>query len=81
VRLIETGFTLNKLCILGVALIEQFFKNLRRSAKAGNGDLFSTTDVSSLITLEHKPTALIPYEKASILGRVIQSLFIRISAV
>jgi hypothetical protein len=29
---IETGFTLNKLYILGVALREQLLKNLQRSA-------------------------------------------------
>ena len=70
--LIETSFTLNKLFILGVALREQFFKNLRRFAKAGNGDLFSATKISSLIlTPEHKQAALVPHEKASILGRVI----------
>jgi hypothetical protein len=70
--LIETGFTLNKLCILGAALGEQFLKNLQRSAKAGNRDLFSTTEISSLIlTPKHKQTALIPHEKASIPGLVI----------
>jgi hypothetical protein len=70
--LIETGFTLNKLCILGAALKEQFFKNLRRSAKAGNRDLFSAAEISSLIlTPEHKHTALVPHEKASIPRRVI----------
>ena len=80
--LVETGFALNKFCILGVALIEQFPKNLRRSAKAGNGDVLSTTEFSSLkMTPEHKPTALIPQEKAPIPGRVIKSLFIRISAI
>jgi hypothetical protein len=79
---IETGFTLNKLCILGAALIEQFPKDLRRPAKAGNGDVLSTADFSSFkMTPEHKPTALIPQEKAPIPGRVIQSLFIRISAI
>jgi hypothetical protein len=70
--LIETGFTLNKLYILGAALREQLLKNLRRSAKAGNRDLFSATEISSLIlTPEYKPTALITQGKASIPGRVI----------
>jgi hypothetical protein len=69
---IKTGFTLNKLCILGAALREQFLKNLRRSAKAGDRDLFSAVEISYLIlTPEHKPTALIPHQKASIPGRVI----------
>jgi hypothetical protein len=64
-------FTLNKLCILDAALREQFPKNLRRSAKAGNGDLFSAAEISNLIlTPEHKQTALIPHEKAPIPGRV-----------
>jgi hypothetical protein len=70
--LIETGFTLNKLYILGIILIKQFPKNLRRSTKAGNRDVLSITEFSSLkITPEHKPIALIPQEKAPIPGRVI----------
>ncbi len=70
--LIETGFTLNKLCIFGAVLREQFPKNLQRSAKVGNGDLFSTTEFSnSTFTPEHKQIALILHEKASIPGRVI----------
>jgi hypothetical protein len=70
--LIETGFVSNKVGVLSVALRDQFPKNLRRSAKAGNGDLFSAAEISSLIlTPEHKQTALIPHEKASIPGRVI----------
>jgi hypothetical protein len=69
---IKTGFTLNKLYILGAALKEQFFKNLRRSIKAGNKDLFSAIEISSLIlTPEYKQTAFIPHEKASILRHVI----------
>ena len=70
--LIETSFTLNKLYILGVALKEQFFKNLRRFAKAGNKNLFSAAKIFSLIlTPEHKHIAFILYKKASILRRVI----------
>jgi hypothetical protein len=70
--LIDASFVLNKVCILGAALGEQFPENLRRSAKARNGGLFSATELSSLIlTPEHKQTALIPHEKASIPGRVI----------
>jgi hypothetical protein len=70
--LVETGFTLKKLYILGIVLIEQFPKNLQRSTKAGNRDVLSTTEFSSLkIILEHKPTALIPHEKVSISGRII----------
>jgi hypothetical protein len=69
---IETGFTLNKLCILGVALREQFLKNLQRSAKAGDRDLFSATEISCFIlTPEHKLIALILHQKASIPGHVI----------
>jgi hypothetical protein len=70
--LIETGFVPNKVDILGVTLRDQFPKNLRRSAKAGNGDLFLAIEISSLILmLEYKQMALILYKKASILGRVI----------
>jgi hypothetical protein len=70
--LIDIGFTLNKLYILSAALREQFLKNLRRFAKAGNGDVFSATEISSLIlTSEHKQTALISHGEASILGRII----------
>lgn len=70
--LIETGFTLNKLCILDAALKEQFFKNLWRSVKAENEDLFSAAEIFSLILmLKHKLTALILHEKAFISGRVI----------
>jgi hypothetical protein len=70
--LIETGFILNKLCILGAALKEQFFKNLRRFVKVENRDLFSAVEISSLIlTSKHKYTALVPHEKASISRRVI----------
>ena len=70
--LIDIGFTLNKLYILNTVLREQFLKNLRRFTKAGNKDVFSAIEISSLIlTPERKPTALIPYEKASIPGRVI----------
>jgi hypothetical protein len=54
--LVDIGFILNKVYILGAALREQFLKNLRRSAKAGNGGLFS---------------ALISHEKASIPGCII----------
>jgi hypothetical protein len=62
--LIKIGFTLNKLYILGVALKEQFFKNLQRFTKARNRDLFLATKISSFIlTLE--------YKKASIPRRVI----------
>jgi hypothetical protein len=69
---VETGFVSNKVGILGVALRDQFFKNHRRSAKAGNRDLFSAAEISNLkLTPEHKQTALIPHEKASIPGRVI----------
>jgi hypothetical protein len=68
----ETGFILNNLCILGVALREQFPKNLWRSAKAGNRDLFLTSKFPSLIfTPEHEQMALVPYEEASIPRRVI----------
>jgi hypothetical protein len=70
--LIKIGFTPNKVCILGAALREQFPKNLQRFAKAGNRDLFSATKLSSFIlTPEHKQTALISHEKASILRYVI----------
>jgi hypothetical protein len=70
--LIKTSFTLNKLYILGVVLREQFLKNLQRSTKVGDRDLFSAIKISYLIlTLEHKPIALIPYQKASILGHII----------
>jgi hypothetical protein len=70
--LIEIGFTLNKLYILSAALKEQFFKNLRRFIKVRNRDLFLATKISSLILMpEHKYTALILYEKASIPRRVI----------
>jgi hypothetical protein len=70
--LIEIGFTLNKLYILGAALKEQFFKNLRRFAKVGNKDLFLAIKISSLIlTLKYKHIALILYKKASIPRRVI----------
>jgi hypothetical protein len=70
--LIETGFVSNKVGILGVALRDQFPKDLRRSAKAGNGDLFSAAEISSLIlTPEHKQAALISYEKAPIPRRII----------
>jgi len=70
--LIETGFTLNKLYILGIALKEQFFKNLRRFAKARNKDLFSATKIFSFIlTPEHKHIALILYKKAFILRHII----------
>jgi hypothetical protein len=66
------SFTLNKLYILGIALKEKFFKNLQRFTKAGNKDLFSAAKIPSLILmLEHKQTALIPHEKASILGHII----------
>jgi len=69
---IKTGFTLNKLYILGTALKEQFFKNLQRSIKIRNKDFFSAIEISNLIlTPEHKYTAFIPYKKASILRRVI----------
>jgi hypothetical protein len=69
---IETGFTLNKLYILGIVLIKQFLKDLRRPAKAGNRDVLLTTKFSSLkIIPEYKPTALILQEKAPIPGRVI----------
>jgi hypothetical protein len=47
--LIDAGFVPNKVCILGTALREQFLENSRRSAKAGNGGLFSATELSSLI--------------------------------
>lgn len=77
--LIETGFTLNKLCELGVAPREQLFKNLRRFAKLRNRDLFSANETCSLIvTSEHKQTALIPHEKAPIPRRVLYCLFVRI---
>ena len=77
-----TGFTLNKLGILGAVLIEQLLKTLRRFAEAGNGDLFSTAKVSSLmLTPEHRQMALMPHENASISERVMQSLFIRISVI
>jgi hypothetical protein len=53
--LIDAGFVPNKVCILGTALKEQFLENSRRSAKAGNGGLFSVIELSSLIlTLELK---------------------------
>jgi hypothetical protein len=59
---IEIGFTLNKLYILGVVLREQFLKNLRRSTKVGDRDLFSATEISCFIlTPEYKPIALILY--------------------
>jgi hypothetical protein len=70
--LIETCFVPNKVSILGVALRDQFPKNLWRSAKAGNKDLFSAAKISSLILMpEYKQTALIPHEKASIPGYII----------
>ena len=70
--LIKTSFTLNKLCILGIALKEQFLKNLQRFAKARNKNFFLATKISSLIlTLKHKQTALILHKKASILKRII----------
>lgn len=80
--LIETGFVLNKVSILSITLRDQFPKILQRSTKVGNRHLFLATKISSLIlTLEHKQTAFIPYKKPSILGRVIQSLFVCISAI
>ena len=70
--LIEIGFILNKLYIVGKALREQCLKNLQRSTKAGNEDLFLTTIFSSLIVMpKHKQTTLILYKKASILRRII----------
>jgi hypothetical protein len=70
--LINTGFILNKLGILGVTLREQFPKNLWRSTKVRNRDLFLTAEFSSLIlTSEYEQMALVPHEKASIPGRVI----------
>ena len=70
--LINTGFILNKLGILGVALKEQSLKNLWRSTKVGNRDLFLTIKFSSLILAsEYKQVVLVLHEKVSIPGRVI----------
>ena len=59
---IETGFTLNKLYILGIVLRKQFLKNLRRSTKASNRDFFLATEIFCFILMpEYKLTALIPH--------------------
>jgi hypothetical protein len=47
--LIDAGFVPNKVGILGATLRDQFPKDLRRSAKAGNRDLFSAAKISRLI--------------------------------
>jgi hypothetical protein len=58
--IVKISFALNKLYILGIALIEQFFKNLQRFAKVRNRNVLLIAKFFSLKMMpKYKPTAFI----------------------